>query len=264
MALPLGNNRSVEKSPMQPRVEHRVLAGIGVAMLLWIAYGALLLAGMLLPRLLAGTAPSTGQLAVFFLIGAVAGYLAEQIVRGMRPLGYAGSILAGMLGAWIASNLLSRPPRWDYPISTSAGNVPTLTAFGLALLSALGWRFASGSEAFRRVGNVFGRLFPAGAPWQSGFQCGWFAGFLVGCTVGWGVGLVVSLARRPHGVGPASLLLVSGLVLAGLFGWRALFVRSGWRFFRHPFDRWWAYAATGFLTGAAGLLLLAACMRGIA
>lgn len=250
---------------MPPRVERRVLAGIGVTVLLLLAHGGVLLVALLLPRLLAGTAPSAGQLAVFFLIGAVAGYLSEQIVRGMRPLGYAGSILAGMFGAWIASNLLAHPPRWDYPISTSAGNVPTLTAFGTALLMALAWRFASGSEAFRKMRAALGRLLsPAKVPWRSGFESGWFAGFLIGCTVGWGAGLILALARRPHGVGPATLLLCAALVLAGCFAWRTLFVQNGWRFFQRPFDRWWAYAGVGLLAGAAGLLLIANGMRGIA
>ncbi|MGC8874066.1 MAG: GlsB/YeaQ/YmgE family stress response membrane protein [Chloroflexia bacterium] len=248
---------------MQERVE-RLLRSAAWSLLILLAYGGLLGLALLLSRVLVGTMPSAGQLLVFFVIGAVAGYVAEQVVRGMRPLGYAGSILAGMMGAWIASNLLPRPPRWDYPISTSAGNVPTLTAFGAALLLAFGWRLVSGSSSLRRAGILLRERFSgAGRPLGGSIANGWFAGFLVGCTLGWGGGLIWLLARRPGGTGILTLLCVAALVLGGCLGWRAFFLQNGRRFFGRPLDGWWARALVGLLSGIAGLALMAVGLEGI-
>jgi uncharacterized membrane protein YeaQ/YmgE (transglycosylase-associated protein family) len=219
----------------------------------------LLLMALFLPRLLAGTAPSAGQILVFFLIGAVAGYIAELVVRGMRPFGYAGSILAGMIGAWIASNLLPRSPVWDYPISTTAGNVPILTAFGLALVLAVAWRLASGSEAFRRPGSGLASLSSRTlCRAEGGLLTAWLAGFLVGCTVGWGIGTLVFLARPTGGVRFWATLCVVTVTVGGCWIWHRLFLRSRWRFFGRPLDRSWTWAALGLAAGLTALLLIAA------
>ncbi len=211
---------------------------------------------LLLLRWLQEVLPSAGQTFVLLLVGALTGYLAELILRGPRPLGYAGSLLAGMVGGWVGSNLLPRPPAWDWPISTNRGNVPVITSVLLGLTGALLWRALAGAPA------LTGRLSRWGASLQERLRGiaagpldnGLLAGFLGGTTLGWG-GLLACLPGRLEGpaIGVLPVVLLTGALGYGC--WRLLRA-GGFRLPGRPVGRWWLWALAG-LAGGLGPFALA-------
>ncbi|MBN1484215.1 MAG: hypothetical protein JXA37_05790 [Chloroflexia bacterium] len=223
--------------------------------MLIIAVVALTLA-LLLPDLLAGAAPSTGQLFIFFLIGALAGYIAECIRPGPRPLGYGGSILAAMVGAWVGSNVLPRLPPWDFSISTSRGNVAVLTSLGLALFIALAWRAGIGFEPLsRRIREAWEGLLSRTA--QGKLPHGFLFGLICGASIGWGGSLLLIQHRRS--AQPASSpLLILALTAALSYGGGHLLYHHGFQIGGKGLE-WWLPAVLGFVL-AAGALCSAALL----
>jgi uncharacterized membrane protein YeaQ/YmgE (transglycosylase-associated protein family) len=223
---------------------------------------ALMLA-LLLPRWLGEVVPSTSQVFVLFLMGALTGYLAEVILRGPRPMGYLGSILAGMMGAWVGSNVLPGAPSWDWAISTSQGNVPIITSTVLALGFALLWRGSTNITALNQ-GLAQGRQ--SITRWlrdqaEGSLDNGLFTGFLAGTTLGWGSILAYSLYQQPEEASFFTWVLVALLVaLMGYCWWRLLRV-VGFHVPGRPTGRWWGLATAGLAIGlvvfGTGLLILA-------
>lgn len=224
---------------------------ITVALAALTVEAAALAAVLLLPRWLAQVVPSISQLFIFFLIGALAGYLAELILRGPRPLGYTGSVLSAMVGAWVGSNLLPGTPTWDWTISTNQGNVPIVTSTSLALLVALIWRALTGlSPLTRRLR----RSAVAVQDWldrsaQTPLDNGLLTGFLLGTTLGWG-GLYVHI-RHQQAEQASPLTWVWGLALSAAiaYGWWKLLQIGGFRRFGLPLDSWWRLALLGSILG---------------
>jgi len=228
---------------------------LGAALAILLLEAAAMALVILLPRWLAGSTPSISQVFIFFLIGALAGYLAEIVLRGMRPLGYVSSILFAMVGAWIGSNVLPKAPSWDWPVSTSSGNVPILTSFVLAFLTALLWRALTGLGPLARrlerarVASMgwLGRL--THGPLNSGL----LTGLVGGATLGWGAALIYPMYHRPKGPGFFGPLVIVLLTAALVYGWWRLLQGAAFRLFGRPFDRWWALALAGFCLGGAAL-----------
>ncbi len=86
------------------------------------------------------TLPPLDQLIVLLLIGLLVGLVAETIVGTHVPLGYAGAVILGFLGAWVATHVLhfSISPEW------MVNGVPVLRALIGAVLLAFIWSVAMG------------------------------------------------------------------------------------------------------------------------
>jgi len=65
------------------------------------------------------------HLLILLLVGAVAGLLAERLVDRALPYGWSGAIVAGLLGAWLMTDVLH---------ITIA---PQLSVIGIPLVSAM-------------------------------------------------------------------------------------------------------------------------------
>jgi uncharacterized membrane protein YeaQ/YmgE (transglycosylase-associated protein family) len=86
------------------------------------------------------TLPPPDQLLVLLLVGLLVGLVAETIVGTHVPLGYAGAVLLGILGAWIATHVL----RFSISPEYTVNGVPLLCALIGAVLLAFIWALAMG------------------------------------------------------------------------------------------------------------------------
>lgn len=224
-----------------------------VAILVLLALeGAFLALALLFPRWLAGAAPSGGQLFIFFLIGALAGYVAELILRGPRPLGYAGSVLMAIAGAWIGSSVLSRPPAWDWPISTNRGNVAIVTSFSLALLTSLAWRAGTGWKPLsRRLQHIRDATLDIVQAAQGSLNKGFLVGFVSGATVGWGIALAYILSQQGTELSLVQDFFIFALTAAILYGFLRLLATAGFHLFGRRSIQWWVLAFAGGVLGIA-------------
>ena len=71
------------------------------------------------------------RLLILLLVGLLVGLLAETIVGTHVPLGYAGAVILGILGAWIATHVLTSASRRRF----LAGGLPILRALSAVLLA---------------------------------------------------------------------------------------------------------------------------------
>ena len=68
---------------------------------------------------------SITHLLILLLVGAVAGLLAERLVDRALPYGWTGAIVAGLLGAWLMTDVLH------------VTIAPQLSVIGIPLVSAM-------------------------------------------------------------------------------------------------------------------------------
>jgi uncharacterized membrane protein YeaQ/YmgE (transglycosylase-associated protein family) len=78
------------------------------------------------------TLPPLEQLLILLLVGLLVGLLAETIVGTHLPLGYAGAVILGILGAWVATHVLNFSISPEFMV----GGVPILRALIGAVLLA--------------------------------------------------------------------------------------------------------------------------------
>jgi uncharacterized membrane protein YeaQ/YmgE (transglycosylase-associated protein family) len=86
------------------------------------------------------TLPPPEQLLILLLVGLLVGLLAETIVGTHMPLGYAGAVILGILGAWLATHVLSFSISPEFLV----GGVPILRALIGAVLLAFIFALAMG------------------------------------------------------------------------------------------------------------------------
>lgn len=82
--------------------------------------------------------PPLKELLILLLIGLVVGLIAEAIVGTRVPLGFAGAVILGMLGAWIAGHVLHFSISPEYTIN----GVPLFRSLIGAVILALIWVLA--------------------------------------------------------------------------------------------------------------------------
>jgi uncharacterized membrane protein YeaQ/YmgE (transglycosylase-associated protein family) len=86
------------------------------------------------------TLPPPEQLLILLLVGLLVGLLAETIVGTHMPLGYAGAVILGILGAWLATHVLHFSISPEFMV----GGVPILRALIGAVLLAFIFALAMG------------------------------------------------------------------------------------------------------------------------
>lgn len=86
------------------------------------------------------TLPPPRQLIVLLLVGLLVGLVAETIVGTRVPLGYAGAVILGFLGAWVATHVLHFTISPDYVVN----GVPLFRALIGAVILAFLWSLAMG------------------------------------------------------------------------------------------------------------------------
>ncbi|MEA2573656.1 MAG: hypothetical protein QOH93_954 [Chloroflexia bacterium] len=75
---------------------------------------------------------------VMLILAAVLGYLAHLLVGGRVPLGFVGAILFGLLGAWLATDVIRPSIPITLPQEPVFDNVTLITAgLGAFVLSLL-------------------------------------------------------------------------------------------------------------------------------
>ncbi len=81
---------------------------------------------------------------VILCLAAVAGYVADLLAGGRVPLGFFGSILFGMLGAWVAAEIIRPRLPLSLPKEAALDGVSLVSAgLGAFLFSLLWCLFAS-------------------------------------------------------------------------------------------------------------------------
>jgi len=86
------------------------------------------------------TLPPLEELIVLLLIGLLVGLVAETIVGTHVPLGYAGAVILGFLGAWVATHVLHFNISPEYTVK----GVPLFRALIGAVILAFLWSVATG------------------------------------------------------------------------------------------------------------------------
>jgi uncharacterized membrane protein YeaQ/YmgE (transglycosylase-associated protein family) len=79
------------------------------------------------------------RLFVMVLLAAVLGYFAHLIAGGRVPLGFLGTILFGVLGAWLASDVLRPRIPFSLPNEPTFDGVMLVTAGLGAFILSLIW-----------------------------------------------------------------------------------------------------------------------------
>lgn len=79
------------------------------------------------------------RLLVMLIIAAVIGWLTDLLAGGRVPLGFVGSILFGLLGAWVATELVRPRIPITLPTEPTLDGVMLFTASLGALLFSLVW-----------------------------------------------------------------------------------------------------------------------------
>ena len=79
------------------------------------------------------------RLLVLLVIAAVVGWLTDLLAGGRVPLGFFGTILFGMLGAWFAIEIMRPRVPFTLPTEPTFDKVPLVTAGLGALVVSLIW-----------------------------------------------------------------------------------------------------------------------------
>ena len=79
------------------------------------------------------------RLLVMLVLAAVLGWLADLFAGGRVPLGFFGSILFGLLGAWVAADLVRPRIPWELPKEPTFDGVMLVTAGIGAFVFSLFW-----------------------------------------------------------------------------------------------------------------------------
>ncbi len=79
------------------------------------------------------------RLLVMLLLAAVLGYLSHLLAGGRVPLGFFGTILFGLLGAWVAVDIIRPSIPIAFPKEPAYNNVMLVTAGIGAFLFSLLW-----------------------------------------------------------------------------------------------------------------------------
>jgi uncharacterized membrane protein YeaQ/YmgE (transglycosylase-associated protein family) len=90
------------------------------------------------------------QILVLVVIAAVVGWLADLIAGGRVPLGFFGTVLFGLLGAWFAMEIVRPRMPFALPAEPTFDRVPLVTAGLGALLVSLIWCTLASRLARRR------------------------------------------------------------------------------------------------------------------
>lgn len=76
---------------------------------------------------------------VMLILASVLGYLAHLLVGGRVPLGFFGAILFGLLGAWLAADVIRPRIPFALPQEPVFDNVTLVTAGAGAFVLSLLW-----------------------------------------------------------------------------------------------------------------------------
>ena len=79
------------------------------------------------------------RLLVLLVIAAVVGWLSDLIAGGRVPLGFFGSIVFGLVGAWFAAEVVRPRVPFTLPTEPMFDHVPLVTAGTGALVVSLIW-----------------------------------------------------------------------------------------------------------------------------
>jgi uncharacterized membrane protein YeaQ/YmgE (transglycosylase-associated protein family) len=90
------------------------------------------------------------RLFVMVLLAAVLGYFAHLIAGGRVPLGFLGTIIFGVLGAWLASDVLRPRIPFSLPSEPTFDGVMLVTAGLGAFILSLVWSLLSARLTRRR------------------------------------------------------------------------------------------------------------------
>jgi uncharacterized membrane protein YeaQ/YmgE (transglycosylase-associated protein family) len=90
------------------------------------------------------------RLFVMVLLASVLGYLAHIIAGGRVPLGFIGSIFFGVLGAWLAADVLRPRIPFSLPTEPTFDSVMLVTAGLGAFLFSLAWCLLTARFSRRR------------------------------------------------------------------------------------------------------------------
>ena len=89
------------------------------------------------------------RLLVMLVLAALLGYVADLFTGGRVPLGFFGSILFGLLGAWVAADLVRPRLPLSLPKEPTLDGVMLVTAAAGAFVFSLAWCII-GSRLARR------------------------------------------------------------------------------------------------------------------
>jgi uncharacterized membrane protein YeaQ/YmgE (transglycosylase-associated protein family) len=89
------------------------------------------------------------RLLVMLVLAALLGYVADLFTGGRVPLGFLGSILFGLLGAWVAADLVRPRLPLSLPKEPTLDGVTLVTAAVGAFVFSLAWCIL-GSRLARR------------------------------------------------------------------------------------------------------------------
>jgi uncharacterized membrane protein YeaQ/YmgE (transglycosylase-associated protein family) len=78
-------------------------------------------------------------LLVMLVLAAVLGWLADLFAGGRVPLGFFGSVLFGLLGAWVATQVVRPRVPWELPKEPTFDGVMLVTAGIGAFAFSLFW-----------------------------------------------------------------------------------------------------------------------------
>ena len=90
------------------------------------------------------------RLLVMLVLAAVLGWLADLLAGGRVPLGFFGSVLFGMVGAWLAIEIIRPRVPFTLPTEPTLDRVPLVTAGIGAFVLSLAWCLLASRIARRR------------------------------------------------------------------------------------------------------------------
>lgn len=90
------------------------------------------------------------RLLVMLVLAAVLGWLADLLAGGRVPLGFFGSVLFGMVGAWLAIEIIRPRVPFTLPTEPMLDRVPLFTAGIGAFVLSLAWCLLASRIARRR------------------------------------------------------------------------------------------------------------------
>ena len=84
------------------------------------------------------------HLLIFLVVGAVVGVTAERITERRMPFGWLGSIVAGLLGAWLMTDVL----HVGIAPQLVVADIPLLSAILGAIIVVFAWSMATAGGRF--------------------------------------------------------------------------------------------------------------------